>query len=342
MAWDESADRFILGTTTATGASTGDLTIAAAKLEVSGIVIGSADINEAELEILDGATLSTTELNYVDGVTSAIQTQLDSKLATAGGTMTGDLILGDNVKIELGNASGGDLQIYHDGSSSFIKDAGVGQLQLHTDDFEVKNAAGNEAMLRAFQNGAVQLNFDNSTKLATSASGVTISGTATADTFSGSGLGKLLKSETATSTSTFSTTTQVPTDGTPPTGNEGIQVMTRSFTPTAASSTLVHTLNFYTGGQDGRSFTITSIFRANNTRIASSACCQGDNGHLTPQLLQGTESAGGTSQIDYEVRFGVGFNTSTVYWLQASGTNGVPSGNIVDLITTWRIDEIGA
>ena len=32
-----------------------------------------------ELNILDGATLSTTELNYVDGVTSAIQTQLDDK-----------------------------------------------------------------------------------------------------------------------------------------------------------------------------------------------------------------------------------------------------------------------
>lgn len=33
----------------------------------------------AELDILDGATLTTTELNYVDGVTSAIQTQLDNK-----------------------------------------------------------------------------------------------------------------------------------------------------------------------------------------------------------------------------------------------------------------------
>ncbi|PCI31131.1 hypothetical protein COB52_00275, partial [Candidatus Kaiserbacteria bacterium] len=43
------------------------------------ITIGSAGISEAELEILDGATLTTTELNYVDGVTSAIQTQLDAK-----------------------------------------------------------------------------------------------------------------------------------------------------------------------------------------------------------------------------------------------------------------------
>ena len=40
-----------------------------------------ADLTEAEVQILDGATLTTTELNYVDGVTSAIQTQLDNKQA---------------------------------------------------------------------------------------------------------------------------------------------------------------------------------------------------------------------------------------------------------------------
>lgn len=39
----------------------------------------------AEVNILDGATLSTTELNYVDGVTSPIQTQLDGKQASDAG-----------------------------------------------------------------------------------------------------------------------------------------------------------------------------------------------------------------------------------------------------------------
>ena len=37
--------------------------------------------------------VSATELGYVDGVTSAIQTQIDSKLALTGGTMTGALTL---------------------------------------------------------------------------------------------------------------------------------------------------------------------------------------------------------------------------------------------------------
>ena len=53
------------------------------------IKLGGVDItaSAAEINILDGATLSTTELNYVDGVTSAIQTQLDAK-STASKTET--------------------------------------------------------------------------------------------------------------------------------------------------------------------------------------------------------------------------------------------------------------
>ena len=38
-----------------------------------------ADLTGTEVQILDGATLTTTELNYVDGVTSAVQTQIDGK-----------------------------------------------------------------------------------------------------------------------------------------------------------------------------------------------------------------------------------------------------------------------
>jgi len=53
-----------------------------------------------------------------------------NRLPLAGGTLTGDLILGDNVKIEVGSASGGDLQIYHDGSNSYIEEAGTGNLYI--------------------------------------------------------------------------------------------------------------------------------------------------------------------------------------------------------------------
>ena len=46
------------------------------------IGIGSVNVSETELGILEGATLTTTEINYVDDVTSSIQTQLNGKAAT--------------------------------------------------------------------------------------------------------------------------------------------------------------------------------------------------------------------------------------------------------------------
>jgi hypothetical protein len=60
------------------------------------ITVVAADISDvtasaAELNILDGATLTTTELNYVDGVTSSIQTQLDGKAGLSGATFTGSV-----------------------------------------------------------------------------------------------------------------------------------------------------------------------------------------------------------------------------------------------------------
>jgi len=55
------------------------------------LAVGATDVtaSASEVNILDGATLTVTELNYVDGVTSAIQTQLDTKVsATSTNTLT--------------------------------------------------------------------------------------------------------------------------------------------------------------------------------------------------------------------------------------------------------------
>jgi hypothetical protein len=69
-------------------------TLGAGVITATGLTIGSAVITEAELEILDGASLTTTELNYVDGVTSAIQTQIDTKSPIANPTFTGTITIG--------------------------------------------------------------------------------------------------------------------------------------------------------------------------------------------------------------------------------------------------------
>ena len=41
--------------------------------------VAVSDVTSTELTVLDGITATTAELNYVDGVTSNIQTQLDAK-----------------------------------------------------------------------------------------------------------------------------------------------------------------------------------------------------------------------------------------------------------------------
>jgi len=64
---------------------------------LDGATLSTAELNildgvtasTAELNILDGATLTVTELNYVDGVTSAIQGQIDLKATLASPALTG-------------------------------------------------------------------------------------------------------------------------------------------------------------------------------------------------------------------------------------------------------------
>ena len=75
--------------TSATGYAAANLIVGT--LTASGIVIGSADISEAELEILDGATVTTSELNLLDGDTSVGSSitlaDNDGIIVNDGGTM---------------------------------------------------------------------------------------------------------------------------------------------------------------------------------------------------------------------------------------------------------------
>ena len=148
-----------------------------------------------------GITATTAELNYVDGVTSAIQTQIDGKAGTASPTFTGtlttanltatgtttlagastsaDITFGDNDKAIFG--AGSDLQIYHDGSDSFITDTGAGNLQIWGGNFRLRSSDGSEAVIDGNSGGAVTLYYDNAAKLATTSTGIDVTGTVTAD-----------------------------------------------------------------------------------------------------------------------------------------------------------------
>jgi len=89
---DTSALVTLTGTQTLTGKtiSAADNTVTVNLADVADVTASASEVN-----ILDGATLTVTELNYVDGVTSSIQTQLDSKAPTANPTFTGTVSTGD-------------------------------------------------------------------------------------------------------------------------------------------------------------------------------------------------------------------------------------------------------
>tara|TARA_B100001564_G_scaffold360042_1_gene385056 strand:+ start:5091 stop:8573 length:3483 start_codon:yes stop_codon:yes gene_type:complete len=71
--------------------------------------------------------------------------------------------------------TGSDLEIYHDGSHSYIKDAGTGDLRLKGDYVKII-ASNDENMLSATQNGAVELYYDSAKKFETTTNGVTVLG----------------------------------------------------------------------------------------------------------------------------------------------------------------------
>jgi hypothetical protein len=92
---------------------------------------------------------------------------------------------------------GKDLQLYHDGSNSHIKNTGSlyiasetsGDLYLRSDDDIFIQPQGGENGITLTGNGAVTLYYDNAVKLATASTGVTVTGllTSTTATFSTTG-----------------------------------------------------------------------------------------------------------------------------------------------------------
>ena len=88
--------------------------------------------------------------------------------------ITGTKTLSDDVKLKFG--TGGDLEIYHDGSNSYIDDAGTGTIFYRSGTQTFQNAAGSKTMAVFNAANSVDLNYNNTTRLQTSSTGVTVAG----------------------------------------------------------------------------------------------------------------------------------------------------------------------
>jgi len=128
----------------------------AGEISVTTLDIGGTNVTStaAELNKLDGATVTTTEINYLDITT--LGTSEASKAVTV--DSSGDLLVPDSDKFKFG--AGSDMQVYHDGTNSYITNA-TGELKLATESSGIAIAIGHSTSEVTFgDNVTVTGNFD--------------------------------------------------------------------------------------------------------------------------------------------------------------------------------------
>ncbi len=146
--------------------------LTAGSWQVGGVAVTST---AAELNLLDGVTATTTELNYLDITT--LGTVEASKAVTA--DANGDVKFADGDKALFGDS--GDLQIYHNGSQSFLTDVGTGSLYIQASDNVFIDHYGGTGRIATLAGGGVQIKYDGVTKLQTTSTGIDVTGVITTD-----------------------------------------------------------------------------------------------------------------------------------------------------------------
>jgi hypothetical protein len=107
----------------------------------------------------------------------SVKAYVDSQVSSAGGN---GISFEDNEKAQFGD--GNDLQIYHDGSNSYIRDAGDGDLNLRGDAYvRIQSQTSGTSLAHFRADAEVALYYNNSKKLETTNTGIDVTGTATMD-----------------------------------------------------------------------------------------------------------------------------------------------------------------
>ena len=143
----------------------------AAYASLSGTLVAANNLS-------DLASVSAARTNL--GLGTAATTASTDYVAVTGDSMTGDLSFGDSVKAQFGASN--DLQIYHDGSNSIIRDTGTGSLKLLSDGTGVQLTSTTGENLAHFNvNDACKLFHDNTKTLETTSTGIDVTGVITTD-----------------------------------------------------------------------------------------------------------------------------------------------------------------
>ena len=172
---DLTSGRVVLAGTGGEVEDSGNLTFNGSTLAVTGSQTVSSNLTVSGNVSIDG-TLSYLDVTNIDSVgiitaQEGIQVLANGLTITGVSTFNDNIDLQDNDKILLG--TGDDLQIYHDGSASYIA----------ADDLRVTNAAVNETLAKFVNGGAVELYYNDTKRLETTNGGVIVTGVCTATDF---------------------------------------------------------------------------------------------------------------------------------------------------------------
>ena len=145
----------------------------------SGSDPGASDLVTGELAVRTdtGKLFTKKDDNSVAEIGGGISDVVDDTSPQLGGDLQSngnDIDFADSDKAIFG--TGGDLEIFHDGSHSYIHDAGTGNLKIKSSRVDILNSAGDEDMIVAVENGQVELHYDNSKKLETKSDGIDVTG----------------------------------------------------------------------------------------------------------------------------------------------------------------------
>ena len=189
-----------VGTTNPTSTLTvlGDVTISGVSTFASADVTGAAQVG-GNLSVVGNAVVGSTLDALGDAKVTGVSTFVSGIRVNTGGidvngdsTFRSNVNLLDNDELRLGDDN--DIRFFHNGSvsaiavtNSFVIDTGNVLFLDNDGGVNIRSGNGTESLANFTTNGSVELYYDNSKKFETTNSGVTITGTASATSFSGSG-----------------------------------------------------------------------------------------------------------------------------------------------------------
>ena len=265
-------------------------------------------------------TKLNADLDAVDAVFAAAGTGTSVGLNVGAGktlTVGGNANFGDNAKAIFG--AGSDLQIYHDGTHSYIRDFGTGNLRIMATDIDICNSGSTASMFKAIDGGSAYLYENGTIRLTTTSTGIDVTGLTDTDTLNVSGNVTLGDA----STDIVTVNGYMAIGGTPYSGiaayirTSGLQQTSQVAIQSSITANSTGTSALYgllvANSTEAAAFNVGTVYniRTNNVSLGAGSSATNQHGLYIPDLTSATNNYGITSLVSS------GSNKWNIY---ASGT----------------------